>query len=135
MGDIDWRVLFLSPHGRLARAPFWLAAAILIVVLVVYESVVGTALHWVTGWIFYPIMVFCGACVLSKRLHDRGRSGWWAVLVLFATMAVWPHTPGFFDFVFGLVLIWAIVELAVMTGEQGANRFGASPLNQVKAPV
>ena len=135
MGEIDWRVLFLSPHGRLARAPFWLAAAILIVVLVVYESVVGTALHWVTGWIFYPIMGFCGACVLSKRLHDRGRSGWWAALVLFSMMAVWPHTPGFFDFVFGLVLIWAIVELAVMTGEQGANRFGASPLNQVKATV
>ena len=75
MGEIDWRVLFLSPHGRLARAPFWLAAAILIVVLVLYESAVSVALHWVTGWIFYPVMVFCGACVLSKRLHDRGRSG------------------------------------------------------------
>ena len=23
---------------------------------------------------------------------------------------------------------WAIVELAVMTGEQGANRFGVSPV-------
>ena len=43
-------------------------------------------------------------------------------------MAAFPHTPGFFDFIFGLVLIWAVVELAVLTGEQGANRFGASPL-------
>jgi len=128
MGDIDWRVLFLSPHGRLARAPFWLGAAILIVVLVLYESVMTRALHWVTGWVFYPVMAFCGACLLSKRLHDRGRSGWWAALILFSMMAVWPHTPGFFDLIFGLVLIWAIVELAVLTGEQGANRFGASPL-------
>jgi uncharacterized membrane protein YhaH (DUF805 family) len=128
MGEIDWRVLFLSPHGRLARAPFWLAAAIMIVVLGLYESVVSVALHWVTGWIFYPVMMFCAACVLSKRLHDRGRSGWWAALILFCLMAVWPHTPGFFDFIFGLVLIWAIVELAVMTGEQGSNRFGVSPL-------
>jgi len=133
MGEIDWRVLFLSPHGRLARAPFWLAAAILIIVLILYESVVGAALHWVTGWIFYPIMVFCGVCVLSKRLHDRGRSGWWAALVLFSMMAVWPHTPGFFDFIFGLVMIWAVVELAVMTGEQGANRFGVSPMSISKA--
>jgi len=132
MGDIDWRVLFLSPHGRLARAPFWLAAAILIAVLVLYESAVTPALHWLSGWFFYPVMAFCGACVMSKRLHDRGRSGWWAALVLLSMMAVWPHTPGFFDFVFGLVLIWAIVELAVMTGEQGANRFGVSPL---KAPI
>ena len=135
MGEIDWRVLFLSPHGRLARAPFWLASALLIIVLILYESVVGTALHWVTGWVFYPIMVFCGVCVLSKRLHDRGRSGWWAALVLFSMMAVWPHTPGFFDFIFGLVLVWAVVELAVMTGEQGANRFGASPLSISKAQV
>ena len=69
-----------------------------------------------------------GACVLSKRLHDRGRSGWWAALVLFALVAVWPTPHGFGAFIFSLILVWAAVELGVMQSEAGANRFGPSPL-------
>jgi len=129
-GDIDWRELFLSAEGRIARAPFLIASAILIAVAAIYEVAFGSAVHWVTGWVVYPPLAFCGVCVLSKRLHDRGRSGWWAALVLLSLIAVWPHTPGFFDFIFALVLIWAAVELALMKGEQGANRFGASPVRR-----
>ena len=66
--------------------------------------------------------------MLSKRLHDRGRSGWWAALILAAVVAVWPHPAGFLDFLFFLVLVWAFVELAVMPGEQGANRYGLNPM-------
>jgi uncharacterized membrane protein YhaH (DUF805 family) len=66
--------------------------------------------------------------VLSKRLHDRGRSGWWSALILSAVAAVWPHPSSFFDFFFVLVLIWAAVDLGVMTGEAGANRYGPNPL-------
>jgi uncharacterized membrane protein YhaH (DUF805 family) len=127
-GDIDWRELFLSAEGRIARTPFLIASAVLIAVVALYEISFGSTVHWVTGWVVYPPLLYCGACVLSKRLHDRGRSGWWAALVLLSMIAVWPHTPGFFDFIFALVLIWAVVELALMKGEQGANRFGPSPV-------
>ena len=132
-GEIDWRELFLSSQGRLARTPFLIAAAILIAIVTVYEVIFGAAVHWVTGWLVYPPLVFCAACILSKRLHDRGRSGWWAMLVLFSLAAVWPHTPGFFDFLFGLALIWSVVELALMKGEQGANRYGPNPVRPVLA--
>ena len=40
---------------------------------------------WLTGWFVYPPVLFVAACVTSKRLHDRGRSGWWAGLVLLAS--------------------------------------------------
>ena len=69
-----------------------------------------------------------GACVLSKRLHDRGRSGWWAALILFALIAVWPTPHGIGALVFTLILGWAVIELGVMQSEAGANRFGPSPL-------
>ena len=72
-------------------------------------------------------LLFTGACVLSKRLHDRGRSGWWAAVILLAAVAV-HDTIEFWDFPFVLVLVWAIVELGVLAGEQGANRFGPNPL-------
>jgi uncharacterized membrane protein YhaH (DUF805 family) len=65
--------------------------------------------------------------VLSKRLHDRGRSGWWAMLILMAMIAVWPIPKSFTDFAFSLVIVWAVVELGVMGGEQGANRYGPNP--------
>jgi uncharacterized membrane protein YhaH (DUF805 family) len=127
----EWAELFLSSNGRLARTPFLIAAGVLIGVAVLYEAIAGYTLHWLTGWLVYPALLFSGACVLSKRLHDRGRSGWWALLILVAVVAVWPQPEHFLDFLFSLVLIWAIVELGVMGGEQGANRYGVNPLKQV----
>lgn len=127
-GQIDWSEQFFSAAGRAARAPSLIAAVVLLIVAALYEAVVGSTLHWLTGWVVYPALIYCGACVLSKRLHDRGRSGWWSALILFATVAIWPQPNSFFDFPFTLVVIWALVELGVMPGEAGANRFGSNPL-------
>jgi uncharacterized membrane protein YhaH (DUF805 family) len=127
----EWAELFLSSNGRLARTPFLVAAAILLGVAVLYEAIAGYTLHWLTGWVVYPALLFSGACVLSKRLHDRGRSGWWALLILVAFIAVWPQPEHFLDFMFCLVIAWAVVELGVMGGEQGANRYGSNPLKTI----
>jgi uncharacterized membrane protein YhaH (DUF805 family) len=114
-GQIDWSELFFSAQGRASRVGSWIAAVILLIIAALYEAVVGSTLHWLTGWFVYPALIYCGACVLSKRLHDRGRSGWWATLILAAIVAIWPHPDGFFDFFFTLVLICA-------------NRYGPNPL-------
>jgi uncharacterized membrane protein YhaH (DUF805 family) len=127
-GQIDWSELFFSADGRAARTPSLIAAFALLTIAVVYEAIAGTTLHWITGWFVYPPLFYCGVCVLSKRLHDRGRSGWWAALVLASVVAVWPQPNSFFDFAFTLVLIWAGVELGAMPGEAGANRYGPNPL-------
>ena len=132
-GQVDWSELFFSAGGRAARSPSLIAAAILLGLAVTYEAVVPTTLHWLTGWFVYPAFFYCGACVLSKRLHDRGRSGWWAALILFAIVAVWPQPAGFFDFLFVVVLIWAGVELGAMPGEVGTNRHGPNPLRPLVA--
>ena len=130
-GRSEWAELFLSSNGRLSRTPFLIAAAVLIGVATVYEAIANHTLHLLTGWFVYPPLMFSGVCLLSKRLHDRGRSGWWAALILAAIIAVWPQPEHFLDFVFSLVVLWAIVELGVMGGEQGANRYGPPPLKTV----
>jgi uncharacterized membrane protein YhaH (DUF805 family) len=127
----EWAELFLSSNGRLSRTPFLITAAVLIGLAVFYEALANYTLHWLTGWFVYPILLFSGACVLSKRLHDRGRSGWWSLLILIAVIAVWPQPEHFLDFLFSLVLVWAIVELGVMGGEQGANRYGPNPMKTI----
>ena len=126
-GQIDWGELFFSADGRASRMPSWIAALILLSIGALYEAI-PSVLHWITGWFVYPPLFYSGACVLSKRLHDRGRTGWWAALVLAATVAIWPQPNSFFDFFFTLVVIWAAVELGAMPGEIGANRYGPNPL-------
>jgi uncharacterized membrane protein YhaH (DUF805 family) len=123
----EWWDLFLSASGRTARGPFLMASAALLAFAVLYESF-GITLHLLTGWLVYPPLLFFATCVLSRRLHDRGRSGWWAVLVLLSLVAVWPTPRHFLDFLFSGVVVWAIVELCAMPGEQGANRYGPNPL-------
>jgi len=125
---IDWRILFASPAGRAARAPTWIAVAALFIVSVVYEAVAGPTFKLLTFWFVYPGLLASSACVLSKRLHDRGRSGWWAALVLLALALVWPEFRGGWAVLATPVMIWAVVELGLLPGEQGANRFGPSPL-------
>jgi uncharacterized membrane protein YhaH (DUF805 family) len=126
-GQGDLGELFLSSAGRLARLPFLVAAMALIAITALYQRLVGDRLHGLTGWLVYPPLLFCAACVLCKRLHDRGRSGWWAGLVLLAFVVVWPRPHGVLALPFLLVLAGAIVELGVMPGEPGANRYGADP--------
>jgi uncharacterized membrane protein YhaH (DUF805 family) len=126
-GQIGWTDLFWSASGRLARTPFLLASAALILLGAIYAQVPPT-LQWLSGWLVYPALIWSGACVLSKRLHDRGRSGWWAALVLFAFAAEWTRPYGVSSVVFIAILIWAVIELGVMQGEDGANRFGPSPM-------
>ena len=127
MDQTELGELLFSAQGRLSRTPFLAAAAILLVIALL-ERALPSVLHWITGWVVYPALFFCGACVLSKRLHDRGRSGWFAALILFALVIVWPIPRTFLDFPFSLVVLWAVVELGVMGGEQGANRYGPNPL-------
>ena len=133
MNQMGFAEHFLSAGGRAPRLPSLLAAAVLLFLAALYEATVTPTLHWITGWLVYPALFYPGACVLSKRLHDRGRSGWWAALILVSIVAVWPHPAGFLDFLFFLVLVWAAVELAVMPGEQGANRYGLNPVGPLPA--
>lgn len=126
-GNLDLREVFFSASGRLARTPFWMAMAVVLAPAILYAAIDSVTLHWVTGWFVYPALIYVAACVMSKRLHDRGRSGWFAAPIIAAVIAVFSAPLSFFDFVWGVVLIWAVVELAVLPGEQGANRFGTNP--------
>ncbi len=108
----------------LGRRGFLVSALVLLAVAVVYDAVSAGPLQWITGWLVWPLLVWIGACLLARRLHDRGRNGWIAAVILAALVAVWPQPSGFLDFPFVVVLIWAAVELGVLNGEPGVNRYG-----------
>jgi len=80
MNQMGFAELFFSAQGRAPRLPSLLAAGLLLFLAALYETTVTPTLHWITGWFVYPALFYPGACVLSKRRHDRGRSGRWAAL-------------------------------------------------------
>jgi uncharacterized membrane protein YhaH (DUF805 family) len=127
-GQLNFAELFFSSTGRLGRTPFVIAGAAVLAIAYLYLWIVPGVVQWFTGWVVYPALLIAGCCLLAKRLHDRGRSGWWAGIVIVAFVAVWPLPEHFFDFIFAAIVVWAVVELGVMPGEAGANRFGPSPL-------
>jgi len=61
-----------------------------------------------TAWLY--------AAALVKRAHDRGKSGWWALLVLV------PY----------IGQIWWIIDLVLMEGQKGPNNYGADPRAHAK---
>lgn len=126
---MDWAELMLSSSGRLSRRAFVPAAAALFALAVLYEAM-GPGVHRLTAWFAYPALLFSTACILSKRLHDRGRAGWWAFAVVIPLAIAWPFPRSLIDGVACLVLAWGATDLALMPGEAGANRFGPSPRSQ-----
>ena len=131
-GQVSLAEYLFSSAGRLGRVAFLLGAAGLLALGLVVRAVVPSDLQWL-GWLVDPPLLFCGCCITSKRLHDRGRTGWWAGVILGSLICVWVRPQGFFAFLSILVLVWAAVELGLIAGEPGANRFGPSPARPATA--
>jgi uncharacterized membrane protein YhaH (DUF805 family) len=123
----DLGELLLSSTGRLSRPAFLAAAAFLLALAAAYEYGLAEPLGVRAGWVVYPLLLFPTACILSKRLHDRGRAGWWAFLVVWALVEAWPRPVNTFGYVALLVLAATFVDLGLMPGEAGQNRFGPNP--------
>jgi uncharacterized membrane protein YhaH (DUF805 family) len=118
--------LFISGVGRIGRLVFVPAIAVVIAAFELYQRA-GSLVHWITGWIAYPLLMCMAASILSKRLHDRGNAGWWSALPILAYPWIRPWPEGLVGGVCLGIVLWFGVSLAVMPGEASFNRFGPKP--------
>jgi uncharacterized membrane protein YhaH (DUF805 family) len=97
---------------------------------------VAVVLCFVLGW----MVVAVGA----KRLHDRGKSGWWLVVFVIAPLVFIElaatrtgETLGALFAAAALALhVWSFYELGCRRGERGGNRYGPDPLaGSAEAPA
>lgn len=116
---MDWKYLFTSIEGRINRAKFWAGIGALVVVGIVallIDMLIGTYNYQsgfgVISTIVMLISVYLAICLYAKRWHDRDKSGWWTLIGLV------PIIGG----------IWLLIELGILEGTRGANRFGADPI-------
>lgn len=145
---MDHAWLLLSFNGRINRARYLaVQLALLTVWFMVWLklSPQGEALRWVVA----IAMVWINAATTAKRLHDRDRSGWWAVAVVFVNLLSYAYFGLFLGLYFGvdisitrelllvmlavalpLLQTWVVIELFFLMGSEGRNRFGSDPLLQ-----
>lgn len=115
--------VWFSFQGRINRQVYWLWYVLPILAI----SVVAAILDQVLGTLYMigpgqPVgilssvvtlaSIWIGLAAGAKRCHDRGRSGWFQLLLLLPVIG-W---------------IWLLVELGFLAGTQGSNRFGPDPL-------
>jgi uncharacterized membrane protein YhaH (DUF805 family) len=145
---MDWTFLFFSLDGRINRAKYWIgslligAAGIVAMLLIVWavglsDPAVKLAIA-VALALMYPTYA-----VMAKRFQDRNRPG---TLALFGIVPLilsnLLYTFGIFDpanptplsQIFDLALvgisIWLLIDLGILKGTQGPNRYGADPLGR-----
>ena len=140
-----WKTYF-SLEGRASRLAFWR--------FFLLQSLVGAGLMAATsfatiagGWLgaipailFAPLLV-ASFCIVVRRLHDRGKSALWAVIFTFGPFGLTapPELLGRaasplavlgagLAALAGLILaLWSCIELGVLAGQKGPNRYGPDP--------
>ena len=141
---MDWKYLFTSFDGRINRAKFWAAIGVFFalgIVGLIIDSVLGTRVTvggglqvGIVGIIISLASIYFALAVYAKRWHDRDKSGWLSavLIVVFVVAAivtmVAPALATVIAIVELLVAIWFIVELGILQGTKGPNKYGPDPL-------
>lgn len=134
-----------SFRGRASRITYWrvqLAASAVIAVLwvtTIFLAMGAGDIAAIPLLLLLPVLV-AALAVTVRRLHDRDKSAWWllafwaAPVACFATASGLTEqtggggTPALATALTGLVFaFWALVEIGLLSGTKGPNRFGPTP--------
>jgi len=148
--ELDFKNLFMSFDGRINRAKFWAGAVILLVAWLVVGLIVNSIFG---GTLFGGILLIIALAVLfyglyavaAKRFQDRDKPGNTALyglvpafianlLAIFGLVGT-PEGLNALGWICALVIwgvaIWFLIELGILKGTPGPNRFGGDPLAAV----
>lgn len=143
---------YFSFQGRLTRVTFWVTfiVATVILFLAATLSVPIAKLAAPLAYLLYvavvPVLVAWVAAMV-RRLHDRNRTGWWAPVFLLgpgflyyfglgalSVGSIKQQSAAFLSVVALLLLGWSVIELGLLRGTVGPNRFGPDPLSGAAEP-
>lgn len=126
--------LFTSFEGRINRQKWWLGLIVLLIaqwiVYFILMMFLGTSMMetmeggdpaaietmssgMITAMaVATLIFLWPGLALYAKRWHDRGKSGWWTLILIVPIIGP----------------IWALVECGFLRGTEGPNAYGPDPL-------
>ncbi len=136
---------YFSFRGRTSRVGYWRTQIPLLLFLGVcwcagflLAEATGIDILSALGLLAALPVLWAVIALLFRRLHDRNKSGWWIVPFYLAPVAFALVGRAMLDKGGNLgaglaavaelaLLIWAFVELGLLSGTRGKNRFGPDP--------
>ena len=109
-----FKFVYLSHKGRISRATYWIYSlpfALIYFPFVYYEERIN-------DFLFFFVMIliiYMGTMINIKRCHDRGRNGFFSLILLIPIVSLWP-----------------LIELGFLRGDEGINEYGPNPLNKTE---
>ncbi|HYL72948.1 MAG TPA: DUF805 domain-containing protein [Bryobacteraceae bacterium] len=146
--SMDWGGFLLGFQGRINRAKYWLGTAWSMLLLFLWGLIVGSlerSMEVGTRGPLYTlafaalfVLLVPAAAIAVKRLHDRAKSGLWllllylapALLVFFGLGWGWAGIGAGQTVAIAVVMalsVWMLVELGVLAGTVGRNKYGPDP--------
>jgi uncharacterized membrane protein YhaH (DUF805 family) len=155
-----------SPRGRANRAHYWqVGLAVVLFTFIAQFLVFQIAVDAGPGvrrqmamayWLFVVALQWLLVASAIRRLHDRDKSGWWAIPMMVVPnliiSVVIPNIPDgatsdlsiitiSLDLVRSILwvitaglLVWTLISLGCERGTAGDNRFGPDPLAAQRKP-
>jgi Predicted membrane protein len=127
-----------SIKGRIGRRDFWIWIGIWVLAMIILFTLAGSAILSIQTAAFILVcLLWPTAAVTVKRLHDRGKSGIWALLMVLAWMLLagnWAVLPGVWQWGVGrfiptLIIVMMLIDLGAFVGTQGENKYGKETLD------
>ncbi len=113
--EVNWKSLFSSFNGRIGRKAFWIGIGIIAAASVAVQAVVFSVVNYsdveMASMVASLLFVYPLLAVGAKRCHDRNKSGWWQIILIFPLIGA----------------IWMIYELGILPTENDGNEYGPNP--------
>jgi uncharacterized membrane protein YhaH (DUF805 family) len=145
--------LMFGASGRINRAKYWRSVFIFVVAGLMTAVILFTAAG-IAAPVFLVMVVVVlipwllwGASFTTKRLHDRGKSAWWRLMVFYLMPAALGRLAeaAWLAGIAGTALhsilalaafaltVWGFVEIGCLRGTAGSNTYGPDPLSLAQA--
>ncbi|CAE6953287.1 DUF805 domain-containing protein [Vibrio alginolyticus] len=111
---MEWYLAVLKKYavftGRARRKEYWMFFLFNILITIVLEFLDGLLGTTFIGAVYGLAVLIPGIAVTVRRLHDIGRTGWWALIGLIPVIG------------FIVLIIFAATD-----GDKGRNEYGLDP--------
>lgn len=147
---MDILSLFTSLQGRINRARYWIGVIALALVSMLGTAAVVSVFDVSDTSVKLTVLIaflllYPTYAVMAKRFQDRDKPGWTALFALVPMYginfmqtfgSIGREEAGIVSTLLDLVVVglwlWLLIELGILKGTPGPNRFGPDPLGQIK---
>ena len=98
--------VYLSWEGRISRKTYWIFSIPIALPVLISEYLINPV-NENLSFILILIVIFPAMMINIKRSHDRGRTGWFTILLIVPIISLWP-----------------LIEFGFLKGSDGSNKFG-----------